>query len=218
MVTLLTNIDGFSAKLDETVPGSTRHLSGELIGREGRLIFQPTRAKRKKDKDATGLFFIWDSKRENGFVLSEELQGYAPVSSNLKVTNVSMTPAAPPTETIGEHPCHHVEVALSLADGGTARFEEWLADDLKQFPVRIHAINSRVPATVSFSEVRLELAAPQLFNPPQGFTQYANAVALMNELMMRQSTLKQRPGELENQMPTTGDTGWGVGSPQPTVR
>lgn len=216
MVVLMTNVDGFSAKLveDTTVAGATPHrLTGELIGREGRLIFQPSRVSKKKPKDATGLFFIWDGNQERGYVLSEELQGYAPIASDLKITNVSVTPDSAGAESIQEHPCHRVLVDLALNNGAIAKFLEWQADDLRQFPLRVRSLNGPAPVTIEFSDVRLELAAPQLFNPPEGFTQYASSVALMNELMMRQSTLKQRPGELERDMPTTGINGWGQNTP-----
>ena len=221
MAALLTNVDGFSARLVEntSVGGATTHrLTGELIGRQGRLIFQPSYSDRKLPKDAaTGLFFIWDGNQERGYVLSEELQGYAPIVSNLKITQLSVDSNDTALESIQGRPCHRVQVAVALSDGSKARFLEWQADDLKRFPLRLRSLDTPTPITLDFSDVRLEYASPQLFNPPDGFTQYASAIALMNELMIRQSTLKQRPGALEERMPTTGLNTWG-GSTAPVAR
>jgi hypothetical protein len=223
---LLTNVDGFSARLVEStsVGGATkRTIAGELIGRQSRLIFQPTHEDRKLPKGAAaGLFFIWDGSQDRGFVLSEELQGYASIVSNLKVKSVSVTAKEAGLETIEGRPCHRVEVAVALSDGSTARFLEWQADDLKRFPIRLRSLDTPIPVTLDFSNIRLEYAPQKLFSPPEGFVQFASAVTLMNELMLRQSTLKQRPGELEPNMPITGGNNWGsstgAATPQQTAR
>ncbi len=222
MAPLLTNVDGFSARLVENTSAggkTTPKITGELIGRQGRLIFQPTHPDRKLPKDAaTGLFFIWNQSQDRGYVLSEELQAYAPISSSLIITNVSFDENAAPSETIQGHPCHRLDVAVTLSNGSTARFAEWQADDLKRFPLRLRSLNAQMPFTVDFSNVRLEFSSPRLFNPPEGFIQYASAISLMNELMIRQSTLKQRPSELEEKMPITGDNSWGANTPNAVAR
>ena len=49
----------------------------------GQLIFQPlTTANVKKGKIVRGgMFFIWDSAGQSGFVVSEALQAFAPISA-----------------------------------------------------------------------------------------------------------------------------------------
>ena len=80
----LTNVDGFSAKVASTTSAGAeaRAYSGEMIARQGRLIFQPvTTAKIKKGKIVRGgMIFIWDAASRRGYVLSEALQGYAPIA------------------------------------------------------------------------------------------------------------------------------------------
>lgn len=212
VATLLTNVDGFSAQLEESAETGgvkRQRLKGILIQREGRLIFQPSHSERKRPKEAaSGVFFIWNESQEQGYVLSEELQAYAPIASQVRVTNLTYSAKESALESLQDHPCRKVEATVALSDGSTARFLEWQAEGLKGFPLRVSSVDLPTQLTLDFSDVRLGYAAPQLFNPPAGFTQYPNAIALMNELMIRQSTLKQRPGELENEMPTTGVNSW----------
>jgi hypothetical protein len=70
---------------------------------------------------------------------------------------------------------------------------EWSADDLNRFPVRVRTESQGRQITLDFSEIRLDIPPPELFVPPGGFTQYASAAALINELMIRESSLKKGP-------------------------
>ena len=194
----LTNFDGFSAKVVSTTSAAAeaRAYSGEVIARQGRLIFQPfSTAKIKKGKIVRGgMFFIWDAARQRGYVLSEALQGYAPIAPPSQITIV--TPenmAQPPAEPVNGHPCHRSGKRLVLRDGSTAELTEWRADDLKGFPVRVRVESGGQVVTADFSEVRLEVPGMELFAPPGGFTEYASGTALINELMIRESTMKQGP-------------------------
>ncbi len=45
---------------------------------------------------------------------------------------------------------------------------------------------------MNFSDVRFDSPAEQLFNPPDGFVMYKTPVALMNELIIRETTVGQR--------------------------
>jgi hypothetical protein len=193
----LADFDGFSADVMETTPlaNGARAVSGELIGRQGRLIFQPwTTARVKKDKIVRGgMFFIWDTASQKGYVLSEALQGYAPISPAAQITNVVAVPKNPASEQVNGHLCHQVEAAVALNDGSTAKLIQWRADDLKRFPMRVRATGAGGDVTVDFSNVRLDLPPPELFVPPSGFTKYASPMALINELMIRESSLKKGP-------------------------
>ena len=70
---------------------------------------------------------------------------------------------------------------------------EWRADDLNRFPVRVRLESGDRLTTVDFSNIRLDLPAMELFSPPGAFAQYASAAALINELMIRESSLKKGP-------------------------
>jgi hypothetical protein len=193
----LTNFDGFSANVVATspsVPGAPM-AAGQLIERKGRLIFQPlSTAKIKKGKIVRGgMFFIWDGDSQHGYVVSEALQGYAPISAPSQITIVTAENKAPVSEQANGHSCHRIEKIVALRDGSTAKVAEWRADDLKGFPVRVRTESGGRLVTVDFSDIRLDLAAPELFIPPGGFTRYASASALINELMIRESAMKKGP-------------------------
>jgi hypothetical protein len=192
----LTNLHGFSATVKETLSsanGLKQEKSGELLGREGALLFQPALGiKSKRAQTEGGLFYVWDENRHAGYVMSEALQGYAPLQvegphpTALALANEEIT------EEVAGHPCHRCQGIVSLDDGTKARLTLWQADDLNHFPVRIQALAGMDQMTLDFSEIRQQSPAKELFAPPDGFTPYATSVALMNELIVRDSTLAKK--------------------------
>jgi hypothetical protein len=216
---VLTNVDGYSAELTATMSsatGETRTVSGELLARDGRLIFQRSlRDKSKKQRKAGGLFFIWDENKNDGYILSEALQGYAPIKSSLAVTNVVGLGNEGVEEEANGHPCHRNETVVHLNDGTTGRLVVWRADDLRHFPVRIESVNGPKQVTLNLSEVRLEYPAQELFSPPDGFTAYASSVTMMNELIVRESSLSRKNDrEFDETTPVTSQQNWHAGPSQ----
>jgi hypothetical protein len=211
---LLTNFEGFSASLTASMPqrvGEPRVMSGDLLEREGRLIFQPwTGSKGKRARNAGGMFFIWHEDRNAGFVLSDPLQAYAPIASGVQVTNIIWKTSAAAQETAGGHPCHRVEAIVESSDGSSAHYRVWLAQDVKRFPMRIASAEGSRGLTLDFSNVRLELPPPELFYPPDGFTKYESPTALMNELIVRQSAYnRSKEGTREGEpVPAVGPANW----------
>jgi len=205
--TALAGFDGFSANVVSTTTASAALIpsagitnsgaaaSGQLIGRQGRIVFQPrATANAAQGKIVRGgMFFIWDSARWKGYVVSEALQGFAPISAPRQVTNVTPESTEPVSEAANGHPCHRVERMAALSDGSTAKLTEWRADDLSRFPVRVRAESGGRVTTVDFSGIRLDIPPPELFVPPGDFTQYASASALINELMIREAAQKKGP-------------------------
>jgi hypothetical protein len=196
----LTNFDGFSADVRSTssatsAPSAARTASGQLLERQGRLIFQPlTTANIKKGKIIRGgMFFIWDSVGQHGYVVSEALQGFAPISAASRITIVTAESKEAVAEQANGHACHRIEKTTALSDGSIAKLTEWRADDLNRFPVRVRMESGDRLTTVDLSNIRLDLPAMELFSPPGAFTQYASAAALINELMIRESSLKKGP-------------------------
>ena len=218
---VLTNTGGYSAHLTGTMLGSggqAHTVAGEILARDGRLIFQPAfHGKNKRQRKTGGLFFIWDAGKQAGYVLSDALQGYAPIKSDLMVTNESNLGKDGIEEEVDGHPCHRSEIVVSLNDGTTGRLVLWRADDLKHFPVRIEVVNGPKQTTLNLSEVRLEFPGQELFSPPDGFTPYASSVTLMNELLVRESTMAKQyqNGEFDDSTPVSSGLDW---HQSPTVR
>ncbi len=181
---LLTNSTGFSARVtdrgDSAFPGSEA-VEGELLGRGTTLIFAP-RETGPEDKQLKvgGFSYIWDVASGSGYVLSDALQGYAPVASTLRVTNTVFG--------AGENDSR--EATILMNDGSKALFRIWPADPRKQFPTRVEG-RTRPPLTLTFAKVRLEPPAADLFKPPEGFTKYATAEALADEIAVRQHNYRR---------------------------
>jgi hypothetical protein len=195
---LLTNVDGFSAKLTGSVPlanGGQHTVAGDLLGRQGSLIFQPERvAKGKQARSEGGMFFIWNESKHSGFVLSDPLQAYAPALTTIQPTNVVFDTTGAVEEEANGHPCRRIEVVVQSSDGTSARFKVWEAKDAKHFPVRIQTSPDPREMSLDFSDLRLELPPALLFGPPDGFMKYETPVALMNELISRQDALIKQNG------------------------
>lgn len=216
---LLTNMDGFSANVSATMPERGGKLvSGDLLEREGRLIFQPTTGvKGKHQRSEGGTFFIWHEDKDAGFVLSDPLQAYAPMVSNIHVTNIVWNLSGAVEEQANGHPCRRVEATVQSDNGSTARFSVWQAEDLKKCPVRIAEADGVKGLTVNLTNVRLELPPPELFFPPDGFTKYETPAALMNELIMRQGVYVKSQNinpEGSEPVPVNGPANWRPSTPQ----
>ena len=192
MAVLLTNTGGFRARavMETHAPsGQPETVSGELLGRGGKLLFaaDPDVSGGKRFR-VGGISFIWDVARNNGYVLSESLQGYAPITSNVGFTNIvaeaRMEKTAP--EKLGGHPCERAEAAVTSRDGSVAVFDVWRARDLNGFPVQITPATNSTDFVLHLSRIQMEVPPDDLFLPTDGFTKYENAEAMMNELASRQ--------------------------------
>jgi len=216
---LLTNVDGFSAKFTASTSlpaGGRRLISGDFLGREGSLIFQPANpAKGKRARSEGGMFFIWNEKVHSGYVLSDPLQAYAPIFSRVQPTNLVFNTVGAAQEDANGHPCRRVEAVVQSSDGSSALFKVWEAEDARHFPVRIQTPPGPGEMTLDFSDLHLELPSAELFSPPDGFMKYETPVALMNELITRQTALSKQTqigpieispagsGPVENWRPTS---------------
>ena len=198
---LLTNAAGFSAHLDLLGQGpaeSDRASAGQLLGRGPHLLYAPeTDESTDSHLRPGGYSFIWNVAESRGFVLSEALQAYAPISADLHVTHVSVAAGQAAAQRISGHPCEPADAAVSTANG-IAGFEVWRAIDLNGFPLRIESATNSSSFTLNFSKVRLELPAAAIFAPPEGFTRYESPEALADELAARQNNLRRKsPGVME---------------------
>lgn len=209
-VALLTNNAGYSAHVATDIVrpyGGGQALTGALLQRNGRLVFQPDQIVKKK-KPTAGLIFIWDANLHQGWTLSEALQGYAPVEGTVSATNVQFDSPAGIPEMIDNHPSHRYEARVTCSDGSVALYKVWQADDLRHFPIRIQSDTGGKPMTLDFSNVLFDPPNETLFNPPDGFVRYNSPVALMNELIIRDTTVggNQEPTEYSGPPPPRSAT------------
>lgn len=194
---LLTN-GGFSAvaevQISSAIPDPEGAISGQLLSRGNKLLFAP-RAGESADKPerAGGFMFIWDATAGTGFVVSEALQGYAPVSSEMRVTHITAQPRPGTGQKVAGHSCTVSDVTMQLNDGTTAAFEVARATDLNSLPVQLRSRGSTnsVARTVTLSKVRLQAPAAELFAPPDGFTRYSSPEAMADEIAARKRNLRR---------------------------
>lgn len=199
---LLTNADGFNAHLlfeTRRLAGPAETLSGELFGQGSKLFFMPDPGGNgKKRQAADGLSFFWDVAEGRGYVMSEPLQGYAPMASDLRFTNVVTQAGAGAPLTIEGHRCQPEDAAVSSNDGLAAAFQVWRAADLRGFALRCASDTNSPTFTLSFSKVRLQPPPGELFRPPEGFTKYDSVENMMAELAMRRHNLRNKPSTDHN--------------------
>ena len=191
---LLTQADGFSAHVTLTTGASSpinQGLAGELRGRAGKLALASVPGKARTARG--GISIIWDVAQGRGNVLSEALQGYAPVVLSVRPTNCVSFAASTTPEAVEGHPCRQELATVAMSDGSSANFRVWRAMDLKHFPVRISVVTTATPFVLNLSSIRLESPPADVFTLPEGFTRYASADAMMAELMIRQRNLRHEP-------------------------
>lgn len=191
VASVLTNLNGFSAHVTSTVtsPEGAQTAAGELLGRDGRLIFQPTVVvTNKSDYVNSPLFFIWDEGQHSGYVLSEALQAYAPFKSDVDPAGQLSITDKGLRQDVNGRPCHQYDALAKFDNGIKAHVTLWRTEDATRFPVRIEAANAPSRMQLDFSEVRLESPPKELFLPPDGFTAYPNSSALINELIVREAS------------------------------
>lgn len=215
---LFTNLDGFGAHLvmeTGTSSKKTGTVSGDLLGRGGKLLFVPdSKGSKRKGPRGGGVSFIWDVAMNNGYILSEALQGYAPVSSTNLFTQMLAEPDAHGTksERIEGHACEEQSAVVASSNGASSSFRVWRAADLKGFPLRIALVTDSRPFVLHFSKVRLEVPQHGLFLPPDGFTRFDSAETMLNELYLRTpSTGRKRGDRSDEALPPAGGDGRGPG-------
>jgi hypothetical protein len=207
---LLTNAGSFSARVAMETNSRTGPLdftSGTLLGRGGKLLLalepHPTAL---KQHSAASFMFIWDVAEGQGFLLSEALQGYAPLATNAqRCVALTVEPASVPPQKLDGQSCQRYDATARMEDGSVTGLHLWRAAALKGLPLRISpAGDSPLPA-LRLSRVRFEPLPPDLFAPPASFTKYDNSRALMTELVARQRNLSLKPKPEEEPLTQPAD-------------
>jgi hypothetical protein len=183
---MLMNSPGFSARV--MASGSSGPLSsgsGRLVAQGGKFFFEPTEGAGKHAR-AGGFSFIWDATTNRGYILSEALQGYAPIASVVRYTNLAFKSAPTTVAKIEGHPIEQATLVVDGSDGKQSRFEVSRARDLAGLPIRIASTGEPAPYNITLSQIRVELPPAKLFLPPDGFIAYPSEEAMMTELAARQ--------------------------------
>ena len=179
---LFSNSPGFMARTTLATPkagGPSRTVSGELLGRGVELTYVPGG---KSDRS-----FIWNVATARGYMLSGQLQGYAPTSTPGLPTPLSEAPGAKPaaTESLNGHPVQVRNLQATLPDGTLATYTVWQATDLNGLPVRLQETSGPESFTLDLTEIQRQAPPPEVFQPPAGFTAYANPQAIQDEIITR---------------------------------
>jgi hypothetical protein len=183
---MLTNSPGFSAWVRASGPaGPLRSGSGQLVAQGGKFFFEPAEGAGKHAR-AGGFSFIWDATTNRGYILSEALQGYAPIASSVRYTNLTFTSAPTKVEKIEGHPIEQTTLVVDGSDGRQSRFAVSRARDLAGLPIRIALTGDPAPYDITLSQIQMEKPQAKLFLPPDGFMEYPSEEAMMTVLAARQ--------------------------------
>jgi hypothetical protein len=182
---LLTNLPPFRAHVHfEQTPGRGP-VEGELFGHHEKLLFARRPLQIEGSTEALGVAYILDISRGRGWLLSDALQGFAPLTITNSATNLVELPVGPETDVEGFR-CRTSRATVALSEGYSVSFQLSRAEVFKGFPVRITVVSNAIPANLTFTKVRLENPPADLFEPPRGFTVYPSASAMLNECLKRQ--------------------------------
>lgn len=200
---LLTRASGYSAQVSaqtEAIVERERSASGQLLCLGSKIFFAPDGD--AKNARTGGFSFIWDTATQTGYVLSETLQGYAPISANPRATNILTRPSGGTPQGVDGHECAAELDIVQLDNGVNVEFAAWRAADLGGLPLRLNASTNAIPLTVSLTKVRPDALSASLFAPPDGFTKYISPEAMSDEIVARQHNLRRKnTGELERLEP-----------------
>jgi hypothetical protein len=194
----LNNADGFVAHMAMEIhlpEGGTDVIEGELTGRGSKLLFTPQPGgRRAKEMRAARISFIWDVADRQGYVLSEALQGCAPIAANTKYTIGSTSPLndRSPTDKVDGHTCEIQNVTVTSGDGAKSSLRVWRAAEFKGLPLQVASEPNIQHPALRLSKIRPASPGPEVFTAPEGFTKYRTMQAMMSELMLRQASMKHK--------------------------
>ncbi len=132
----------------------------------------------------------------HGFLLSDALQGYAPIASEVQFTNVVQQAGLPSAgeRTIDGHRCQAQEEVVQSDNGLSTTVHIWRATDLKGLPLRLESASDSTQTALELSNVQFMAMRSSLFQPPDGFTPYDSPESMVNEFMAREfNTRPKRP-------------------------
>jgi hypothetical protein len=188
---LVTNGGTFSAAVKLTFDeqtGTPLNLSGILLVRGDKFRLEYSQI---ADKPLPGgvVDLIWDATARQGWVLSEGLQGYAPIADVVGCTNLLTQVLPGSSGRVDGHPVDQANVTLQCGDGQTIALQLSRALDLGHLPLQIRFVNQSDTFLLALSNFQTTKLEDGLFLPPDDFRKFDTAVALVKELADRQQNV-----------------------------
>jgi len=84
-------------------------------------------------------------------------------------------------EKVDGHPCVKKNFVVTTGDGEKHEILAWLATDLKNFPVKTQVADEDNIEVTTYKDIRFIAPDPKLFEPPAGFTKYADFEEMMDQ-------------------------------------
>jgi hypothetical protein len=204
---LLTNTGGYQSEMtiswNETPP---LKVSGQLFVSGGRIRIE-AETDGSKRANTGGFGLIWDVAANRGYVISEPLQGYAPIEGTIRVTNITTGALPDQPEKIENHLADKAQVVVLESDGQMLHFQLARAQDLGNLPLQINSIDPANSYQLALTKIQPLTPSEELFLPPDGFTKYDSETALLAELTARQQDVFGAKSSPDNRQ----DTGFEVG-------
>jgi hypothetical protein len=188
---LLTNADGFQSDFTMTFESEAGHpvtISGWIVAYGGkiRLDTVPGKKARKSAGGDAGFGAVWDVAANQGFVFSDALQGYAPLSGAVQYTNILTELVSSGADNIEGFAVDKVNAMVLGDDGARTAFQLLRAPARGNLALQVYSPDR--PHSFMLQLSKIQPAEPQadLFLPPDGFTKYDGPSALVSELAIRQ--------------------------------
>jgi hypothetical protein len=198
---VLTNANPYSGRasiyLGSNLTAGPGDLSGNLMQQDGVLLYVPTGGEGQQRTGWEGSFrFLWDVSHNRGYVLSEVLQAYAPISGTNQyhaVPSQTASSETPRTETINGQSCQVHEVSITSSSGEAFGFRTWHSTELDGQLVQVSSLVGPNPFTLRLSDIKQDAMAPELFSPPEDFVRYKTGEAMVREIVHRQMLARYKP-------------------------
>lgn len=190
------NTNTYSATFSLTsseLSGKPLRLSGPLLGSGQKLRLEFAKSDGKPLLGGT-VDLIWDGATRQGYLLSEAMRSYAPVYDVVRCTNLLTGAAAGPTGRMEGHPADTATATLQCGDGQTITIQLTRALDLGKLPLQLHFADQPDSFALTLSKIRADKLPDDLFLPPDDFTKYPTAVAMIDELAARQQSVYSEHG------------------------
>lgn len=182
---LLTNAVGFQAEYNLSIDGdlnSAANAAGQFLTRGAEVRLTLGTAKSGTGA-ASGFIIVWDAAARRGFVLSEALQGYAPIGGSDCFSNLLMEETGSAPQRLDGHVVEKVNATITGCNGQAQAFELSRSGNL---PMEIHSSNAAPNFTLRFSKIEVAAPSGELFLLPKDFTKYDSEESLLAELASRQ--------------------------------
>jgi hypothetical protein len=152
----------------------------------------PQAAEQMKQMGMAEIINISRPDKKENYMVYPGLKAYAVVteqSSGAQQDSPAKEPDIQRTEigkeTVEGHACTKYKVVIKDDTDKEHQSTIWAAKDLNNFPIKMETVNSGVPVTITYKNVRLEKPDEALFTPPADFKRYNDMGAMMQEAMMK---------------------------------